>query len=85
MAETIDAPDATQAEHICKKLDIAHEQKNKVMAIFRPTSRKIINGQTPLIFFCFNFWIGRTWRVLGECRKTENGAFDNGFKVGYFG
>jgi hypothetical protein len=41
MAETTDAPDAIQAEHICKKLDIAPEQKEKVMAIFQTQREKI--------------------------------------------
>jgi hypothetical protein len=41
MAETINAPDVTQAEHICKKLDIAPEQKEKVMAIFQTQREKI--------------------------------------------
>jgi hypothetical protein len=64
---------------------------------FRPLKKIPIRAyiwlsKKSLIFFFFNFWIGRAWRVLGECRKTENGAFDNGFKacnngfkVGYFG
>ena len=41
MAETIDAPDAIQAEHICKKLDIAPEQKERVMSIFQTQREKI--------------------------------------------
>jgi len=41
LAETNDAPDATQVEHICKKLDIASDQKEKVMAIFQTQREKI--------------------------------------------
>ena len=41
VAETIDVADTTQAEHICKKLDIAPEQKEKVMAIFQTQREKI--------------------------------------------
>jgi hypothetical protein len=44
MAKTIDAPDATQAEHICKKHDIAPEQKEKVMTIFQTQREKNTSG-----------------------------------------
>jgi len=42
-------------------------------------------GRTTKDWFLFHNWIEREWRELGECQKSENGACDNGFKVGYLG